>query len=330
MSIPSYNITRESVTAVINGKIYTVKAGDKNFEKAKKAVLEERWDDLPPLVSKGLGVERWAKGAFSFRDNAILFKGEEIDPRLNKRIISMSENGEDPSFLMKFWENLQKNPSWRSVQQLYPFLENEGIAIDQDGMILSYKAVKPDYTDYHTGTFDNHPGKMNEMPRNKVSDEYEVACHTGFHTGSLSYAMNFGDSSRRVIITRTHPADVVCVSKDGGAHKIRVCKYHVVGNHGEKLPDTSFNTKKDLDQEEDISLGSGWDNLKKEGASDSDSEVVVHKPVWAGFDDLSDDEISQKNIEVLRKYAGQKLRIVNSGKMKKADLLKKIFEVRGA
>ena len=82
-----------------------------------------------------------------------------------------------------------------------------------------------------------------QMPRNKISDDPRVACHEGLHCGNLAYVRDFGgtDGGKRIVIVRVDPADVVCVPYDSSMHKVRVCKYTVVGNYsGQPLPSTTF------------------------------------------------------------------------------------------
>lgn len=333
MKTPTWSMTAESATVVIDGKTYTVKKGDPNFVPTRQAILDERWGDITSLLSKGLGVEKWAKGFFKFKDQALFYKEDKIDSRLNTRIIETCAQGGDPSHLLKFWELLQNNPSYRSVDQLYNFMTNEGIAIDQDGFILTYKAVSSEFLDFHTKTVSNKVGTVNEMPRNKISDDYDVPCHTGFHVGGLSYANSFGDAGRKIIICKVNPADVVCVSKQD-ARKMRVCKYTVIGLHGgEMLPSTTYDTTLDLGEDEEktsgsvkIELGPGWESLAKTGSVEPQSEVVVRDPVWKGFDDLSAGLLAEKNVDDLRKYAGQRLKIVGASRLRKEALLERIFE----
>jgi hypothetical protein len=231
-----YHITNDSVTVVLSGKTYTVKRGDENFNKTRQAVLDEEWDSVPILVSKGLAMEQWTRGMFTFKDNHVFFQDEQLPEDINSRLLGMAKAGKDPSRLMRFWQRLQANPSYLSVRQLYNFLQNKHIPIGEDGSFLAYKSVRADYKDHYSGAFDNRPGKAHMMPRNKISDDPSVACHEGFHVGNLSYARGFRGGSR-MVICKVDPADVVCVPNDSSHGKVRVCKYTVVGEHnGYPLP----------------------------------------------------------------------------------------------
>ena len=234
-----FTLTQDSVTVIVNGKPHTVQKGAPNFLALRTAILNENWEAVPKNLTVVKSIREWAKGKFSLSDDGRTFsyEGQTIPDSINSRIISMASSGESPEPLLKFWERLQRNPSMRSVEQLWPFLQHAGIPLTEDGCFLAYKGVNNDFTDKHTGTVDNKPGVINEMPRNKISDDPREACHYGYHVGALRYAKAFAS---RMIICKVDPEHVVCVPYDSSQEKMRVCKYEVIGNYGEQLPSTTF------------------------------------------------------------------------------------------
>lgn len=244
-----YTLTSESVTVVVDGTPHTFQKETPNYRDLKKAIFNEDWASIPKFLTVAASIEQWAKGDFTVRGDTVAYKGVALPQSLNKRIMATAGKGESPTPLFRFWERLQKNPSWRSVQQLWAFLDHDGIPLDEEGFILAYKAVKSNFTDCHTGKIDNHPGQKHSMERNLVSDDPEVACHFGFHVGALAYASTFGGNGSKIIICKIDPADVVCIPKDSNAQKMRVCAYEVIGHHaGGLMPSTTF--KEDLEEED--------------------------------------------------------------------------------
>jgi hypothetical protein len=242
-----YSLTNESLTLIIDGKPHAFQKSAPNFKALRQAVLDERWDDIPNHLTVAKSLNEWAKGRFTLQGNRFKFDGMELPPNLNQRIIDMASKGDDPTRFFKFWERLQKNPSYRSVQQLFGFLNNGGIPLTKDGCFLAYKSVDSQLKDHHSHTFDNTPGQTLEMPRNQISDDPTLACHEGFHVGALGYVRNTY-SSGRTVICKVDPEHVVCVPHDASQQKMRVCKYKVVGFHnGEKLSDTAFDEYLELD-----------------------------------------------------------------------------------
>ena len=124
-------------------------------------------------------------------------------------------------------ENLMSNPSHRSVQELYGFLEKGELPITPDGHFLAYKKVRGDYTDCHTGKMDNSVGKVLEMERNAVDDDKDRTCSSGLHFCSKSYLANFG--GERTVIVKINPRDVVSIPSDYNNAKGRTCRYEVIG-----------------------------------------------------------------------------------------------------
>jgi hypothetical protein len=144
--------------------------------------------------------------------------------------------GERPERIAELFRTA--NPSKRSTEELYKFLEHKAMPITPDGCFLAYKGVNDNYTDVHSGRFSNRPGVTNSMPRQKVDDDFRNGCSYGFHVGSLEYATSWGS---RTVIVKVDPADVVSVPSDCNCQKLRTSKYTVVcdykGKLGENLAD---------------------------------------------------------------------------------------------
>mgnify|MGYP003965035807 CR=1 FL=1 len=236
--IPAYTQTNESITVVIAGTPHTIKSDQDNWGDAREAIFHEKWELLLELIAPVVILSKWAKGLFRVEDNLVFYDDEVIPQELNVRILQMAKAGDDPAFLFQFWERLQRNPSYRSVEQLYPFLEHQGIPIVEGGFFLAYKGVTEDYMDCHTRKISNKPGEVLEMNRNRISDDPNQGCHYGYHVGALRYASSFGP---RTVIVKVDPEHVVCIPYDSSHQKMRVCKYEVIGYHGVgHLPDTTY------------------------------------------------------------------------------------------
>jgi len=325
MTAPSYTITNESVTVILNGKTHTVRKGEGAFEAAREAVLHEKWDDLPPLLVPGVGVEKWVGPPFRYDAGAgaLYYNDQKVPSRLNNRIVTMASDGHDPRSLLRFWDRLQANPSNRSVTQLFEFLDHAGIPIDEDGCILAYKSVDKNYKDHYSHTFDNRPGAVNKMPRNQISDDPRQSCDPGFHVGALSYAQTFGGSDKRVIIVKVDPAHVVSVPYDHSAQKMRVCEYSVVGNYGSQLPDAAIkDTEVETPKKSEVPAKADKPKEPKEALPSDDS--------WKYLIDAPDETLDEAYLSDLRKYARHHLLIVRASKIPggKPALLERIRDVR--
>lgn len=311
MNTPTYTITNDSVTVILDGKVIAVRRGASNFDAARAAVLAEQWEGIESILVPGHSVSQWLGDGFTFEDGAIRFGGEIIDTRLSDRMVKMSDAGDNPTALMKFWQRLQNNPSMRSVEQLYGFLENKGIPLDAEGYILAYKSINSDYTDHHTGKCDNTVGQVLSMPRNRISDDPNQACHYGYHVGALEYASTFGGSGSRIVICRVDPADVVCVPYDHSMQKVRVCRYEVMSE--QERPEFLSDTYEDVEPEAE-----GWDE-------DDDEDMSL-----AEDEDMSLADMHECSLATLRTYAKSVgIKRVNNIIGGKAALILAILKARG-
>jgi hypothetical protein len=293
MTTPQYTLTNESITVILKGKPTVVKKGAPNFAAIRSAIIDERWDDIEKHLTVQKSLHEWAKGKFTLNGNNFFYEGQQLPSDINRRIIQMATNGEDPTPLLKFYERLQQNPSYRSVHQLYSFLSHQGIPIRNNGFFLAYKGVKDNFKDAHSGKFDNSPGNVHEMPRNQISDDPKEACHEGFHVGALRYAKGF---SQRVVVCEVDPADVVCVPYDSSSEKMRVCKYRVVGNHnGELLPDTTIGDE-DLPEVEPVEAKKAEEPEIKEEEEDTD-DYTPENDLLAETCEECETKVPQEQIE---------------------------------
>ena len=336
-----FTLTNESVSVIDNGQTHTVAKSAVNFAALRAALLAEDFAKARGYLTLKSSVEAWAKGSFKLVNGRIRSGDEDLPESLSGRIFDMIRKGDDPQSLLNFWDKLGTNPSWRSVQQVWGFLANKGIPLDQDGNILAYKAVNSNWKDCHSNSIDNSVGTVHEMPRNKISDDPNQACHYGFHVGALEYAQGFGPSDRKMIICKVNPADVVCVPYDASQQKMRVCKYEVIGVQGARMDSTTVDTRKDP----------AVKAVKKEVAKTKKVEAKVQKAtakaVKAGkepaapkaapakgthpFDDFNSFQLLEQILPDLRTYAAIHLKIIGASKIPggKVALIARIEEVRG-
>lgn len=298
-------MTNESITIVWKGQPFTVKKGAPNFVNLRKAIEEKKWDEVESHLTVDKSVEAWSNNKFKIEGDTVYYMGEKLPQGINRRIIAMASAGDDPTILYKFWERLSKNPSFRSVNQLWDFLIHSHIPFSPDGCFYAYKGVRNDFKDAHSGKVDNSPGVINEMPRNKISDDPDVACHFGFHVGAVNYARSF---SQRMVICKVDPEHVVCVPKDSNWEKMRVCKYEVVGNYGMDLPSVVF------DERTNAMTKSHWEDvpeepdIEEEDGDELDDEVVdmapgdgEHEESEDSYSNYNDKEDEDEKVAVVKK-----------------------------
>ena len=166
--------------------------------------------------------------AINAEAGVVTYKGQEVRNLLTERMLEMLNEGFDLAPMSKFLENLMQNPSMRATNELYGFLEKGNLPITPDGCFLAYKAVRSDFKDIHSGTFDNSVGQTVSMPRNAVDDDKNRTCSYGLHFCSVEYLQHFARSDGHVVILKINPADVVSIPADYNDTKGRCAKYEVV------------------------------------------------------------------------------------------------------
>jgi len=310
----SYTMTVDSITVVFEGRSYVISKNAPQYHILHEAILKDDWQTVSENLTIAQNIQRWAQGRFTVKDDHFYMDAVQLPEELNTRILQMATAGENPTALFNFWERLQRNPSMRSVTQLWPFLQHEGIPLTEDGCFLAYKGVREDFTDGYTGKLLNTPEAVHEMPRNKISDDPNHACHVGFHVGALAYASNF---SERVIICKVDPEHVVCVPYDASQHKMRVCKYEVIGQHnGSLLPSTSVPTDATSRERKEVSV----DEEKyieedcideEEYAEDEEFDENVEVATTTKYKTMGFMDLLNEDILLLRKYANDVLKVVD-------------------
>lgn len=223
-------ITDTNITVNFNGETHIVARSEPLADKLIQAIKAGRKDDIPGLVSAAKRIEHFGKGDFQVKDGRVMVKGVAVPDYLSRRILSFQEQGLPHTPLVRFAEALQRNPSYRAVQELFQFLEKNNHPITDTGCFIAYKKVRSDMMDIYSGTFDNSVGKVVEMPRNQVNEDPNQTCSNGLHVANWDYAHNhYGSGSDTMLEVVVDPADVVAVPVDYNQTKMRVCRYVVLG-----------------------------------------------------------------------------------------------------
>jgi hypothetical protein len=261
----NYIITDNNITVNYDGQTHIISRKDVLADKLITAVRNQQLDQIPDLVSASRRVEIFGKGDFVVKDGQIFVNGVLAPKVLGDKILKFSNEGLPHEPLVRFAENLQKNPSFRAVNELFQFLEKNDHPLTDDGNFIAYKKVRADFKDIHSGTFDNSIGKTPEMPRNQVNEDSNQTCSEGLHVANWDYAHNKFSSSKNastdiMLEVEVNPADVVSIPVDYDQSKMRVCKYKVLAvvdqEHSSDVSlrhtnDSCSNTVSDEDEDEE-------------------------------------------------------------------------------
>lgn len=234
MSYP-YIIQGNNVVVVIDNKPHTINKTHITYRRVVDAIKAQDWEEVKNVIEPKKVVLDFGQGNVSIKGDILYWKGKEMHNAISVRMIQMLQEGFSIEPLVLFMENLMENPSFRSVTELYGFLEKNNLPITPDGHFLAYKKVRNDFLDIHSGTMDNSPGTIVEMPRNEVDDHADNTCSNGLHFCSQDYLPHFGSicgNGDRVVIVKINPKDVVSIPSDYNNAKGRACRYEVISELG--------------------------------------------------------------------------------------------------
>jgi hypothetical protein len=240
-----YIISENSLTIFWDGKPYTLRKENANFQIAKKALIEARYDDLGDLLDIRKSVENFVQGDIEVKDEVVYYKGHRLHGVVVDKLIDMLRSGmKDSAPIVNFITRLQANPSANSVAELYTFLGYKSLPTTPEGKVLGYKGVQFDYWST-TGNADtivvqgqtnerhqilNEVGATIEVARRCVDDNKDNHCSFGLHVGSFDYASDWSGEDGKLLLVEFDPADAVSVPTDCNFQKLRVSKYKVIAD----------------------------------------------------------------------------------------------------
>lgn len=243
----AYNITNDAIVLVDGARQqviprHTPQAEAILEELRKPRINEARVFDLASKNAREFIVSEYSDGRLEIKsDGSVLFDKIAVEPLLAGKIVECFETGVPFKNLAAFLVNVRSNLSYTVQQQLFGFLQHNGICIAPDGRFLAYKGVNEDYTSKQANTTTrvlrgrvtqdgrifNVPGSTIEVDRACVEDNPNVPCGPGIHVGSFEYASDWGP---KVVLVAVYPAHVVSVPTDHDAQKLRACQYEVISD----------------------------------------------------------------------------------------------------
>lgn len=214
-----------------DGTIHTLGSNSEIFNDVGMLLLNNKIDEAVALIEAGIAAK--AEVAIDLGpdmkllDGILYWHGIKQESGIARRIVSDIETGKFDNRYVEFMRKLMLNPSYKSVEMLYDFLEHNKFEILENGNILAYKGLKRTENgprDWFTGLVPNWANTTVTMPRNMVEDDPTKACSQGLHIASKEYARDYGN----VVEVSVDPADIVSVPYDYDNKKCRCCRYEVL------------------------------------------------------------------------------------------------------
>jgi hypothetical protein len=224
--------TKEFLIINQAGRTFNIHINDSRYKEAIEMLKNKEFEMLIGFLNPHVVIDEYTEGTFFLKNGNMYIRGIEEIPvhdSIAERIIEFKEKGLPYEPLLKFAKNIILNPSERSREQLYRFLEHNKMPITPDGYFIAYKKVSKvgeSIMDSHSRKYDNSPGSRLVMNRDDVNSDPNQTCSHGLHVAAYEYASGF--SGQIMVQVKVNPKDVVSVPIDYNNQKIRCCEYLVM------------------------------------------------------------------------------------------------------
>lgn len=230
------------------GDIINIPNSHRNFEKIKNALQSNDFERAKTLSDVESTVEKFIskynKDGIVLKNDSLYYNNKKITGYIVDKVLGLHENGLEYKPVMNFLNNVIKNPSWASNEELFLFLEHANLPITEDGHFIAYKVVNKDYFDIYSGKFDNSVGNIVTMDRQDVNPNRNKVCSNGLHFCDRDYIQYYSsDNEDKIILIKINPADVVSIPSDYNNMKGRCCRYEVIKDITEEYRNSVDNIK---------------------------------------------------------------------------------------
>ena len=238
------------------------------------------------LESKTKQINSAGDGKVRVIGGVVYYGDEPVSSTITERILWGLSEGFDMEPYIRFLENCMENPSKRAVDEMYSFMEKHNMGITDDGYILGYKRVRENFKDIYSNSFDNSPGQVVEIRRNKVDDDTRQTCSYGLHFCAMHYLPSYGTSNgNKIVIVKVNPRDIVSVPLDYNHAKVRTCRYEVISEYTGS------------DKEDFLGTKAVWSNsdFYHDAEDDDDDSHYFCSDDDDSYDDESEEEVFDKD-----------------------------------
>lgn len=234
------NSTNGTLNVIVKGKPVTINKATQpdKYNRVLQLIKDKDEDgiiklfDVVTQVSTKLGVTITKEGLVTYTNKE--GQVEQLPASLNKTLVAMYEQDENSiEPLIKFWEKVRLNPSYRVNRCLFDFIEANNIVINENGNLIMYKIVKRTdnkevFLDLYTKKIEQRFNVEVRVDKNQVDDNIDVTCSQGLHCCSWQYLPHYGSAVSghdAILLCEVDPTDIVAIPRDYNNSKIRTCAY---------------------------------------------------------------------------------------------------------
>lgn len=278
MTLP-YVLSDNSLTVFVDGVPTTIHTSQPNYKTVLDALRARDFAAVKANLTVGHQIVAKSAGGIEIRDGVVFRHGRALSNATTDHILRLLDQKLPVKAELAFLDKLMANPSATVIAEFNEFMLSSKLPIVANGNFRAYKVIRNNWTDKHTGRFDNSVGKTVEMPRNEVDDNRENHCSSGLHFCGFEYTKFFASGNDRLIEVEIDPADVVSFPTDHNTQKGRCSKYVVV---------------RELEMHKDVLTNAGvrdWEDEEEynENAGLNDYEVGYKEGFEDGYDEGFED-----------------------------------------
>lgn len=218
-----------SITVIIDGSPFAVSRDDHRYQELDLAIQNQDWETVRKVTA---GTQQAVEvlqtyGKVEVFNGHIKLNGKPCHNYVAQKILEAQAGGYPVEAMSRFLDRVFQSPSYRVVNDLFKWLEASRMPLLDDGRFLAFKMVRSNYFDLYSGTMDNSPGLIIEMPRNEVNEDPTQTCSAGLHFCGPGYLKSYSQGERLLLLA-VAPEDVVAFPNDYHLHKGRACRYESV------------------------------------------------------------------------------------------------------
>jgi hypothetical protein len=225
----NYHILKRSVVFNFDGKTITIDHDHQQYNEIIDLLRDRDFEAIKLKIDIGEVISKFSNDIFTYYEGKVYSHGRYISGYIGDKILEFYHDALPFDNLIKFWNNLLLNPSEKSRENLYRFLETNSFPLTDDGCFIAYKRITCNYTDYFTNKISNAIGECVKIDIESVDPDPNIACSYGLHVAAYEYAQNNYHSGEGLLVeVKVNPRDVVAVPYDYNNQKCRVCEYTVL------------------------------------------------------------------------------------------------------
>lgn len=229
-----YTITPNSVSLFGGGQTLTARDSHPNFKKIVSFIMSGKYQDAEKLFSITEFVKTATSNKITIKNNGVYYLNIQLHNAVCNKILDFVAQGLDVNPWLKFLEKLLENPSKYIYNNLYSFMEQYKLSIDDHGDIYALKAVKYNLKSKWTDLVQYVVGETYSEPRVLLTDDQNDSyCGKGLWFGHEKFVFDYGSENDHVLVVKVNPKDVIAIPSLSSYQKMAACAITPILDLGE-------------------------------------------------------------------------------------------------